>query len=204
MLKTETLVLSPFQTNTYIVYDDTNSAIIIDPADSFAVIKEKLNSLSLTPELIFLTHGHFDHLGACRELKEEYSIPIFIHEKDAPIVTSPLLNASRILLEYDIISPPVDKVLKDGDKITFGNSELTLMHTPGHTRGSSCLIGENEIFSGDTVFAGGYGRYDLEGGDASALFKSLKKVLSLDENLTVYSGHGEKTTIKREKMTYGF
>ena len=94
--------------------------------------------------------------------------------------------------------------LKDGDKITFGNSELTLMHTPGHTRGSSILIGENEIFAGDTIFSGGYGRYDLEGGDASALFKSLKKILSLEESLTLYCGHGEKTTIKKEKMTYGF
>ena len=202
MLNIITLPLPPFQTNTYIVFEKyKGKCIIIDPASSFSIIKNKISEFKLNPSLIFLTHGHFDHIGACEELREEYKVPLAIHENDAELLTSSRLNASSLLLGQEIILKPAEKLLKDSDCIKIEAYKLRVMHTPGHTQGSCVLIGENEIFSGDTLFNSGYGRYDLPGGSFEDLAKSLEKIFDLKESLTVYPGHGSTTNIYDEKYT---
>ncbi len=200
-----TLCLPPFQTNCYILYlTEGGSCIVIDPASNEKEIINKIEELSLTPSLIFLTHGHFDHIGAVDALRERYGTRLAIHESDASMLSDASLNASTLLIGQRISSGEADLLLSDGNEIMLEAESLTVMNTPGHTPGSSILIGKEFIISGDTLFRSGYGRYDLAGGNAYELFESLKKILSLDEALIVYPGHGEKTTIKREKTLLAF
>ena len=202
MLNIITLTLPPFQTNTYIIFEKLKGkCIVIDPASSFSVIKDKIDEFKLKPAMIFLTHGHFDHIGACDELRNEYNIPLAIHENDAEMITSPKLNASALLTSTIIALNPADKILKNSDVIKLESESLKVMHTPGHTQGSCVLIGRNVVFSGDTLFSGGYGRYDLFGGSFDELVNSLEKIFTLDESLKVYPGHGPTTDIFNEKTT---
>lgn len=201
MLNVITLVLPPFDTNCYIVFEkDDKKCIIIDPASYPQKITSIISEKKLTPVSVVLTHGHFDHISAADYIRDYYNIPLCIHEADAELLQSPEKNASRFLTFGDVAISGADKLLKDKSVIEFGKGRLRVMHTPGHTKGSCVFIGESEIFSGDTLFRDGYGRYDLYGGDMNELFMSLSKLFGLNENLTVYSGHGEKTTIGDEKM----
>lgn len=200
-----TLRLPPFQTNCYILYqNEGGSCIIIDPASSEKEIIKEVEALKLVPSLIFLTHGHFDHVGAVDALRKRYGIPLAIHKSDASMLSDSYLNASALLIGESITVNEPDVLLSDGDEIKLDTETLTVMNTPGHTPGSSVLVTKDLIISGDTLFRDGYGRYDLEGGNAYELFESLKKLLSLDESLIVYPGHGEKTTVKREKTLLAF
>lgn len=200
MLNVLTLTLPPFGTNTYIVFEKTKGkCIIIDPASSFELIKNKIDEFELKPILVFLTHGHFDHIGACDKLREEYNIPLAIHECDAPLLIAPQLNASKLLLGKEIKLKPAEKIISKPTSFKLENKYLRVVHTPGHTKGSCVLVCDDEVFSGDTLFKGGYGRYDLPGGSADELIKSLEKILNLDERLKVYPGHGETTSIFQEK-----
>lgn len=197
------ITLPPISSNTYILRDDkSNKCIIIDPASNAEVIKAKIESLSLTPALILLTHGHFDHISAGDELRDIYDVPLGVHEEDEKMLYSPILNASSLLLGSEIKLKKADMVFRDGEAITISGITLKAMHTPGHTEGSTVFLGNGFAFSGDTLFASGYGRYDLPGGSAEKLFASLKKLFLLDENIIVYPGHGEETTISREKALY--
>lgn len=200
MLNVKMLSLPPLGTNCYIVSDTyRNECIIIDPASSAEKISKVIRDNNLKPKKLILTHGHFDHMGAAETLREEYKIPLYIHENDAELLSSPEKNASGLLPYGDIKLSPPDGLLKEGDKIKIGEHELLVHHTPGHTMGSCVFVGEKELFSGDTLFRKGYGRYDLYGGDKDALFSSLKKLLALDGNLTVYPGHGQTTKISHER-----
>lgn len=202
MLKVITLTLPPFETNTYIVFEKAKGkCIVIDPASNFQIIKNKIDEFELKPILIFLTHGHFDHIGACDELRDAYNIPLAIHKYDASLITSPQLNASSLLSNKEINLRSAEKILSEPTSFKLESKTLRIIHTPGHTKGSCILIGDDEIFSGDTLFKGGYGRYDLPGGNAEDLMKSLEKILNLDERLKIYPGHGESTTIYDEKST---
>lgn len=200
MLNVLTLTLPPFGTNTYIVFEKSKGkCIIIDPASNSQLIKNKIKEFQLKPILIFLTHGHFDHIGACDELREEYKIPLAIHEQDANLLISPRLNASTLLSEHEIALNPAEKIIREPTAFKLENKYLRVLHTPGHTKGSCVLVCDDEIFTGDTLFKGGYGRYDLPGGSAEDLMKSLERVLTLDDRLKVYPGHGETTEIYQEK-----
>jgi glyoxylase-like metal-dependent hydrolase (beta-lactamase superfamily II) len=197
------LSLPPLSTNCYIVYENVGGeCIIIDPASDCEKIKEAIDRESLTPTLIYLTHAHFDHIGAVDELRKLYHIPACIHEGDGEMMVTPEFNASSRWTER--ISPlPADKLLTDGDTINVGSMAFTVLHTPGHSKGSSVLFGEGVLFSGDTIFLNCYGRYDLYGGDLSELKTSLSKVLALDPATEIYPGHGRKTTIENERNFYG-
>ncbi len=201
MLSVITLVLPPFDTNCYIVSEkDGKKCIIVDPASSPSRITNIISERKLSPVSVVLTHGHFDHIGAADLLRKLYNVPLCIHEADAELLVSPEKNASKYLTFDDVIITSADILLKDGSIIEFGKEKLRVMHTPGHTKGSCVLVGENALFSGDTLFRGGYGRCDLYGGNMSDLFLSLERLFFLNECLTVYPGHGEKTTIGDEKM----
>ena len=196
MLKTFTV--GPMEANCYILYHpDKGEGLIIDPGAEgprlIRFIKEKRISILY----IINTHGHPDHTGANREVKEHTQAPILIHQYDAPMLTR---SESVISLVFpsEYSSPPADTLLKGGDLIECAGRELKVLYTPGHTPGGISLLTEDSIFTGDTLFSGSIGRSDLPGGSPEVLLNSIDKILSLDENLTIYPGHGPSTTVGEE------
>ena len=185
-MKVHQIQVGNMQNFTYVVEDDdTNEGIVIDPSWDLDQIEQIITRNDLKIKYIVNTHHHFDHTMGNEALAKSIGVKIIQHE------------ASEL---------PHDITVKDGDVINFGNSELRVLHTPGHSKDSICLIGDGKIFSGDTLFVGNCGRIDLPGGSAKELYHSLFDVLySLDENLTLYSGHnyGPSTTstIGKEKTT---
>jgi len=167
----------------------------------------KISDLSLNPKAVLATHGHFDHILAVTELQLAYNVPFYAHRGDAAIVSRMKSTAKYWTnLETDP-APKIDKPLVPNKKIKVGNLSLEIIHTPGHTPGSVCFYRseDNILFSGDTIFAdGNYGRTDLAGGDAKKLKESILEILSLPDETTIYSGHGEKTNVRKEKYFYRF
>ena len=185
----------------------TGEAVIIDPGydakQELQQIIQYINENKLKPKCIINTHGHPDHMCGNGPLKEKFQIPIMIHEKDAKMLEEPGRIFARAY-GFNINTPPADEFLNEGDLIRFGGETLKVIHTPGHTPGSICLLSKNEIFTGDTLFAGSIGRTDLPEGSDEDMQKSLKRLLDLPEHLTVYPGHGPTSTLKEEKLTNPF
>ena len=204
MIITE-LAVGPIQANCYIVgCEETKAAAVIDPGDDADRILMDLAESKLTVSCIINTHGHFDHVGANKRLKEVTGADIMIHELDAPMLSELAATAGAMGLRADD-SPPADRILADNDTITFGNITLTVLHTPGHTRGGISLFTEGHVFVGDTLFAGSVGRTDFPGGDFATLKASVKsKLYVLDDDTIVYPGHMGRTTIGREKQSNPF
>jgi len=180
--------------NCFLVGDvDSGEAVVIDPgfdneSEARTIIKE-IERNRFRVKYIINTHGHPDHNGGNRTLKEYTKAPILIHEYDAPLLSS----------------PPAGKELHDGDVIEVGSVKLRVIHTPGHSRGSIILLSSDIVFSGDTLFAGGIGRYDLPGGSLGQLVDSLKnKLLTLPDYVKVYPGHGPVSTIGEERRSNPF
>jgi len=191
----------PFAANTYVVGDETKKeGMIIDPgADALNILK-KADNLRIKIKFIVLTHRHGDHLGALKQAKEGTRAEVAIHAYDAEYFKSGVQFAmiSRLTLQ---IPPSIDRLLKDGDRLDIGDLHFTVLHTPGHTAGGICLLGDGVIFTGDTLFNFGIGRYDLPGGDGYQLMHSIhKKLMVLPDNTTVYPGHGPETTIGTERL----
>ncbi len=201
-MKVFTITISPFMTNCYLVYNNKLQCFIIDPSNDANKIVSFITEHSLTPEAILLTHGHFDHIGACDKLCEHYGISIYIHENDAVMLKNPSINGSELLINRSLVINKLPKFFKDGDEIMLGDEKLRIMHTPGHTQGSCVLVSNEAIFSGDTVFKNSYGRYDLYGGSFKALADSIRKILSLNPDLLIYPGHGELTSVQNELKNY--
>ena len=193
------LCLGYLQTNCYImVCDNTNEAIIIDPCANEDIIINKIKELNLKVKYIILTHAHFDHTGALDGVKNYTNADIVIHTDENKALSDISIN---LAFTFGGSSPKsnADILVKDGDSLAFGSSDLTFLHTPGHTEGSMCIKVDNYLFSGDTLFYLSMGRTDLPGGNAQALSQSLNSLMELDENTIVYPGHGNKTTIGYEK-----
>lgn len=183
-------------TNCYIIHNG-KEAVIIDPADE----KEKICSFLTGLELraVILTHGHFDHIGAVDDICRETGAKLYINAEDEEMLADPRKNASFLLPGNETVCV-TKPLLFDGDTdLYFGDIHLKALHTPGHTKGSSCFICEDMLISGDTLFRSGIGRTDLYGGDTAQEFASIQKLFALDSDYTVYPGHGGKTTLKREK-----
>lgn len=195
----EKVVVGPFATNCYIVGDEsTKEGIIIDPGDEAKKILKKVNELGLNIKLILLTHGHIDHAGALKEVKEALDVEVAIHTDDANFEL--YQSAGLVLgLFYPKPSTP-DRLLKDGDTLDIAGMRFDVLHTPGHTPGGICLLRDGVVFSGDTLFNHSIGRSDLPGGNHNHLLESIhSRLLVLDNNTTVYPGHGDKTTITAER-----
>jgi hydroxyacylglutathione hydrolase len=207
------MALGPIQANCYILgCEKTRQAVVIDPGDDTDRILATLAGDRLTVVHIINTHGHFDHVGANRRLKEVTGADILIHSADAPMLDQLSSSAAAWGMRAEN-SPAPDRLLEDGDTITFGTHTLTVLHTPGHTRGGICLytdyieagVEEKAVFVGDTLFAGSIGRTDFPGGDFDTLINSIRtKLFQLDNEVKVYTGHMGNTTIGVEKRTNPF
>ena len=187
------LAVGPIQANCYIVgCEETNKAAVIDPGDDADRILMTMAESKLTADCIINTHGHFDHVGANKRLKEVTNADLMIHELDAPMLSQLAASAGSMGLQADD-SPAADRILADGDTITFGNITMTVLHTPGHTLGGISLYTEGHVFVGDTLFAGSVGRTDFPGGDFATLKASVKsKLYVLDDDTIVYPGTWEE------------
>ncbi len=179
--------------------ETTRQAAVIDPGADADRILKKLADERLTVSYIIDTHGHFDHAGANRRLKEATGAILVIHELDKPM----LQNLSTMSAMFGMSaenSPPPDMTVQDGDIIRIGSITLTVLHTPGHTPGGISLVTDGCVFVGDTLFAGSIGRTDFPGGDYDTLISSIRnKLYPLDDRTVVYTGHGPDTTIGSEK-----
>jgi glyoxylase-like metal-dependent hydrolase (beta-lactamase superfamily II) len=190
--------VGPVATNVQILADErSREAIAIDTAiPSLAWISGELAARGWTLRLIVSTHGHWDHIGDNAAVAEHTGAPIAVH----PLDRERLLNPSPIMAPFEI-PPSVPAVeLAEGGTIRFGSLRLDVLHTPGHTEGSVCLIARDEgiLFSGDTLFAGGWGRVDLPGGSAEQMAASIVRLGRLEPGMRVQPGHGASTTIGRE------
>ena len=202
------LVLGPFSTNCYIVGSESSRAgIIIDPADDAKTILDRVKGLELDIKIIILTHGHIDHVGALKAVKEATGAEMAIHTDDAKS-----LRGLRGWLQSFLVPgltyplpPPPDRLLKDGDSINVAGLSFKVLHTPGHTPGGICLLGEGIVFSGDTLFNYGIGRTDLPGGSYNQLLESIRtKLMTLPDDTIVYPGHGPETIISAERQANPF
>lgn len=211
------IVVGVFNTNSFLFSEWKKECIIIDPGSDASKIIANMAQKNLTPRGIVCTHGHIDHIAAVREIKNHFSdlgliIPVAVHEMDlhyfgpeaGKVHTESISGISiELLLSLNIeihSIPNADIILKEGDTL-FG-SDLTVLHTPGHSPGGISLYSESQnfLFSGDTLFFEGIGRTDLPGGDAEILMNSInEKILTLPDDTRVFPGHGPFSTIERER-----
>lgn len=191
-MKIRTLILGDYQTNCYLVSDEAGVTAVIDPGYEPEAILARAAQEKLQIGAILLTHGHFDHVGGVRAIADAARCPVWMSEKETAL--PPVMSNGKLYYT---------DLFRDGALVRVGNLTFTVLETPGHTPGSVCLRCENALFSGDTLFAGSCGRTDFPGGSTAQLRESLKRLAAIPENLTVLPGHGEKTTLDRERFWIG-
>ena len=196
----EYMPVGPIMANCYIVgCEETGQAAVIDPGDDAERILQKLSELKLKVKYIVNTHGHFDHVGGNKEIKDATGAELLIHAQDAPMLEHLSQAASSFGLRCDN-SPPPDRTIDEGDEIQVGNITLKVIHTPGHSPGGVSLHADGFLFVGDTLFSGSIGRTDLPGGNFDTLKSSIRnKIFPLGDEVRVFTGHGPETTVGREK-----
>ncbi|MFH1645202.1 MAG: MBL fold metallo-hydrolase [Candidatus Omnitrophota bacterium] len=190
------LKVGPLETNCYIFgCAKTKKVAIIDPGANAESIQHLIDSEELQPIFIINTHGHLDHIGA----NKDFNLPVYIHEDDAVALTNPDRNLSGVM-GCDYVSQPASMMLADGDVVEIGEVSLKVMHIPGHTPGGIALLYDKLLLSGDSLFQESIGRTDLPYGNNDDLIKAINnKLMKLDDDVVVYPGHGEKTTIGHER-----
>jgi len=199
-MEIQTLIVGMFETNCYLAYDpDKSEGVIIDPGDEADRILKEVNQLAFDPKMILLTHGHVDHIGAVTDIQNHFKIPIFAGRGEESLLQSSAGNLSSMIGNPVVISNP-EKLLVDGDKISFGSVSMTVMHTPGHSPGGICFYTDGYVFCGDTLFYGSIGRTDFPGCSHEQLLDSINtKLMVLPDDTVCFPGHGPATTIGNEK-----
>ncbi len=186
------IVTGSLRTNCYVVADPTGDAVLIDPGDDAERIMEHLAKREYDLLGVLLTHAHDDHLGAAAEIAESLGVRVHMHPADTPLLRRASFYRVILRSEAPIRIPEIDVELADGMRLCFGALEFDVLHTPGHTPGSTCLEIGGAIFTGDTIFAGHVGRTDLPGSERARLIESLRLLARRSrDGATIYPGHGE-------------
>lgn len=200
-----TLVLGDFAVNTYIVHSEkSRECIVIDPGHGFAEIESAITERMLLPRAILLTHSHFDHTGSLEKMREHYGCPIYLSEDDVEMLGDAEKNLSRIFCDKPIEVKDAEKTLCDGEVFEVAGLKFEVLHTPGHVKGCVCYKCEDVLFTGDTLFDGCCGRCDLWSSDADKMRESLERLFSIKENLAIYPGHGNSTTLDMQRGRYKY
>ena len=189
MLNVFTMPLGAYQTNCYLLWEEgADSCVVIDPGYNPAEVEYRAKALDKKIQAILLTHGHFDHVGAVRQLAADTDCRVYLCAED-------------LAMPEQMTAGPLyyTQTYKDGDTLELAGTKLHIIHTPGQTPGSVCILCQDNLFSGDTLFAGSCGRTDLPGGNWATILQSLKRLAGFTKNYTVYPGHGESTTLEAEK-----
>ena len=197
----ERFVVGPLQTNCYLVYEDTSGkGVLIDPGEYDERIAGYIKVKNIDIEYTINTHGHADHIAG----DAAFGFPVLIHKADESCLFDPSKNLSN-LMEGKLEPIKIERILSDGDIVKFGQTELEIIHTPGHTPGCISIKYDSILFSGDTLFYEGVGRTDLPGGSYEALEASIKnKLMCLPDEVRVFPGHGPETTIGHERKYNAF
>lgn len=184
-----TMPLGAYQTNCYLLWQDgQDSCLVIDPGYEPEKVLKKAGQLGKRIEAILLTHGHFDHVGGVRQLAADTDCSVYLCQQDLSMPQQ--MTAGPLYYTH---------TYGEGDTLTLAGIPLQVLHTPGHTPGSVCLIAEDALFSGDTLFEGSCGRTDLPGGDTATILASLARLRQLPGDYRVYPGHGSATTLSEER-----
>ena len=204
-MKYEMVVVGALETNCYLVYcEESLECAVVDPGAEPERIVRQISSLGLAPVILIDTHGHVDHVGANKDIKERYDVPLCIHSLDSGMLDNILATTMGLFLGAKK-SPEPDRFLEDGELIPIGKSHLKVMHTPGHSPGSVSLSGDGFLLSGDLLFCGGVGRTDLPGGSWKVLEDSIrKKIFTFPDDTIVLPGHGPSTSVGQEKTANPF
>lgn len=197
----EKVVDSYFGENTYLLGDEkTKKCAVIDPGAEVSDILRAATKHGLTVEYIMLTHGHGDHIANVKKLKEKTNAKVLAHKDESEILLDGRKNLSTTMRcgrqEFE-----ADVYVEDKEKMSLGELKVSFIHTPGHTKGGMCIRCGEDMFTGDTLFAGSMGRTDLYSGDYKQIDKSLKRLAKMEDNLRVHPGHGPSSTIGIEKRT---
>jgi len=205
-LKITTLMLGELATNCYVVTDEkTGHSFVVDPAE----YNERLGDVISKQcggkvDYVFLTHGHYDHTLGSEKLKQATGAKVAISEEDAPMLTDGSINCSMNFYGFSLTTCPPDVLIKDGDIFKVGNMTVKAISTPGHSKGGMCYIVDDVIFAGDTLFKNSYGRFDLYGGSLTELMNSIKKLMELEGDFKVYTGHGDFTTLANKRVNNSY
>jgi glyoxylase-like metal-dependent hydrolase (beta-lactamase superfamily II) len=199
MIKVKKVRTGAIDENCYLVYNaDTKYAAIIDPGENANQIINVIESENLKPEILINTHGHYDHVIADDKIRLKYKVPLAVHKDDAEMLTDSEKNYSFISSGIPVSIKEPEILLEDNQDVKLSFITFKVLSTPGHSKGSICLLFGSYLFTGDTLFAGAIGRTDLWGGNSEELLKSLEKLKNLDPYITVCPGHGSMTTIANE------
>jgi hydroxyacylglutathione hydrolase len=207
----ERRAVSPFYKNGFVIgCEETREGVIVDPGDEVEQLLDAVAQRKLSIVNILLTHAHLDHVTGVARAKREFNVPVWLHKDDNPLYEHVVEQGQMFGLRVEP-QPPVDRFYEGEGPLRFGRYGVRVLHTPGHCPGGVCLAvaGQGDatptLFVGDTLFAGSIGRTDLPGGDLETLLRSIRTVLfTFPDDAVVWSGHGEETTIGREKRTNPF